>query len=39
MDHGMAALIDGFAKAINDSAAKSLTGSERERVREAADVS
>ena len=38
-DHGMAALIDGFAKAINDSASKSLTGSERERAKEAADVS
>ncbi len=39
MDYGMAALIDSFAKAINDSVAKSLNGSERERVREAADVS
>jgi hypothetical protein len=37
-DNGMKAMIEGFAKAINDSAAKSLTGSERERAREAAEV-
>jgi hypothetical protein len=38
-DHGMAALIDGFAKATNDSAAKSLMGTERERTNKAAEVS
>jgi hypothetical protein len=39
LDTGMAALINGFAKTINDSAAKSLTGSERERARGAVEVS